>query len=96
MQRIIQVQDTDYEKGIVQFYDRVAELIGEEMGPDDKYDCRHIEIAENIQDTFFDHYEANGYKGEDIMMLLLMSGPKVNKELKRNEVKVLDDFIIRG
>lgn len=96
MQKVIQVQDTDYANGIIKLYERAAELTGAVVGPEDKFDCRYIEIAENIQDKFFEYYEANGYGSEDIMMLLLMAGPKVNKELKPNEVKALDNFIIRG
>lgn len=96
MQKVIQVQDTDYENGITQFYERAAELAGEVAGKDDKFDCRRIEIAGNIQDKFFEYYEANGYGNDDIMTLLLMVGPKVNPELNRNEVIVQDNFVLRG
>lgn len=96
MQKVIQVQDTDYANGITKLYERAAELTGAVVGPEDKFDCRYIEIAENIQDKFFEYYEANGYGNDDIMTLLLMVGPKVNPELNRNEVIVQDNFVLRG
>ena len=86
--------------GLVDFYDAVAR----EMGCADKatnYDCTKIDIAPNIQDGFYEFYsnsaKANGVPESEITvgitMLLAMSGPKVNRDLKANEVEVYDGFI---
>lgn len=68
-----------------------------------KYDCRKINIAENIQDNFYVYYdnlarETDPTLSENdiktgITMLLIMSGPKVDNTLKANEVEVFDGFI---
>ena len=92
--------------GLVEFYDSVAR----EMGCTDtsklQYDCTKIDIAENIQDGFYAYYTALASETDPtssendintgITMLLAISGPKVNKTLKANEVKVFDGFIIKG
>lgn len=69
-----------------------------------KYDCRKINIAENIQDNFYEYYTKYAKETQPeltdndiktgITMLLLMSGPKVDNALKANEVEIFDDFII--
>ena len=68
-----------------------------------KYNCTKINVAENIQDDFYEYY-AEKIKEEQptlsendiktgITMLLVMSGPKVDNALKANEVEVFDGFI---
>ena len=68
-----------------------------------KFDCRKIDVANNIQDMFYEYY-TNLAKGENnsltdndirigITMLLAMSGPKVNEDLADNEVEIFDGFL---
>lgn len=94
----------DKYNGLAEFYDTVAT----EMGCDDVseinyYDCTKINVAENIQDGFYEYY-ANLAREKDptvsendiktgITMLLVNSGPKVDKTLKANEVEIFDGFI---
>lgn len=89
--------------GLTEFYDAVAKEMGYADTSEIKYDCRKINIAENIQDNFYAYY--NNYAKEQdptisendiktgITMLLIMSGPKVDNTLKANEVEVFDGFI---
>ena len=89
--------------GIAELYNAVAREIGYADTSELYYDCTKINIAENIQDGFYECYarharETNPNLNEsDIRigttMLLAMSGPKVDKALKANEVEVFDGFI---
>ena len=68
-----------------------------------KYDCRKINISENIQDNFYVYYDNLARETDPtisendikigITMLLIMSGPKVDNKLNANEVEVFDDFV---
>ena len=84
--------------GIRELFDVVASMMGRET-KDLNYDCRHINVAENIQDGFFAHYrEENQNLSEmdfkvGMTMLLLNYGPKADKELAEDEVEVFDGFI---
>jgi hypothetical protein len=84
--------------GITELYDTVAFLMGKET-KDLNYDCRCINVAPNIQDMFFAHYqEENSHLSESefkmgMAMMLLNYGPKVNENLTDNEVEVFDGFI---
>lgn len=83
---------------ITELYDIAASLMGKET-KDLQYDCRHINIAKNIQDGFFVHYrENNPHMSESefnmsMGMLLLNYGPKVDESLADYEVEVFDGFI---
>lgn len=89
--------------GLPEFYDAVATEMGYADTSELKYDCTKINIAENIQDGFYEHYlafirEKDIYSHEnearaDITLVLAMSGPKVDTNLKANEVEVFDGFI---
>lgn len=89
--------------GIVDFYDVVAKGLGKFGTREFKYDCTKINVAENIQDGFYEYYtqvarETDPTLSESdirtsITMLLAMSGPKVDSTLKANEVEVFDGFI---
>ncbi|MCI6806305.1 MAG: hypothetical protein MR912_12095 [Prevotella sp.] len=83
---------------VVELYDTVASLMGMET-KDLNYDCRHINVARNIQDGFFAHYREENpnlseteYKGA-MAMLLVCYGPKTDEELNDDEVEVFDGFI---
>lgn len=89
--------------GLDMFYDNVAREMGIEPTSKTQYDCTKINVAANIQDDFYEYYlaltKANDiYPNENdarvgITLLLAMSGPKVNADLKANEVEVFDGFI---
>lgn len=83
---------------ITELYDTVANLMGK-GNLDNNYDCRHIDVASNIQDGFFACYrEMNPDLSEldfrmSMTMMLLQYGPKVDETLKANEVEVFDGFL---
>lgn len=68
-----------------------------------RYDCTKINVAANIQDGFYTYYADKARETTPdisdndtkigITMLLAMSGPKVDNNLKANEVEVFDGFI---
>lgn len=68
-----------------------------------KFDCRNINISNNIQDMLYEYYtefakeQDNTLSNSDInigiTMLLVMSGPKVDKNLADNEVEIFEGFI---
>lgn len=101
MSKVIAIKNTHC--GLVEFYEMVAREIGADITSETKYDCRKINIAENIQDNLYEYYKAKAketdpYLSEhditmSITMMLLMSGPKVDYELKANEVEIFDGFI---
>ena len=86
------------------FYDIAAREMGYEHTSDLQYDCTKINIAPNIQDNFYTCYtrlvkETDPQLSDNdisvgITMLLAMSGPKVDINLKANEVEVFDGFIV--
>lgn len=100
MKLLIQ-RETPY--SLVGFYETVAREMGYADTSEIKYDCTKIDIAENIQDEFYNYYyaiaretypkESENEINAGITIMLAISGPKVNKELKANEVEVFDGFI---
>lgn len=88
---------------LTEFYDFVALELGCNNQEDIKYDCTKVNIAENIQDGFYDYYTKLAMETDPVLsendiktgitMLLAMSGPKVDKALKANEVEIFDGFI---
>lgn len=90
--------------GILEFYEQVAREIGYTSPSEIEYDCTKINIAENIQDGFYEYYtqiarETDLVLSESdirtgITIRLAMSGPKVDPTLKANEVEIFDGFII--
>lgn len=88
---------------IIELYEAAATEMGYANASEIKYDCTKINVAANIQDGFYDYYlalirENDTYSHEnearaDITMLLVMSGPKVDANLKANEVEIFDGFI---
>ena len=83
---------------IVELYDTVAALMGKET-ENLKYDCRQINIASNIQDSFFARYrEENQDLSDDdfkmnMNMILVCYGTKVDETLSDNEVEIFEGFI---
>ena len=88
---------------ITELYEAAAKEMGYTDTSEIKFDCTKINVAENIQDGFYDYYlalirENDIYSHEnearaDITMLLVMSGPKVDSDLKANEVEIFEGFI---
>ena len=88
---------------IIELYEAAAKEMGHNDTSKIKFDCTKINVAENIQDGFYEHYlalikENDIYAHEnearaDITLVLAMSGPKVNTSLKVNEVEIFDGFI---
>lgn len=77
------------------FYQTVAETAGYTETEDTLYDCRRILIAPNVRDAIIRYYETAfmGATREQICILLVMSGPKVDSKLKENEVVIQSGFI---
>lgn len=94
----ITILPTEYE-GLPEFYDVIAEKLGYSDTSELQYDCRKINVAPNIQDSFFVQYrEAYPDLSESdlnvhVGMLLVCSGPKMDATLKENEVEVFDGFV---
>ena len=92
----IKVPNKNY--GITELYDTVAKLMGRET-KDLNYDCRHINVAPNIQDSFFAYYREQNPNADEgsfrmwMGMMLLNYGPKTDEKLEEDEVEVFDGFI---
>ena len=104
MSRVIKIDCKKLEnKLLLQFYELVGNELGFDISDENiRYDCRKIEIAENIQDSIYSAYKSvypeafeKDYSGAvtEVAMILALSGPKVNKKLNDNMVKVEEDFI---
>lgn len=89
--------------GLVELYEAVAKEMGYLIPDKLHYNCTKVNVSREIQDGFYTHY-LELVKEEDpnmpeheahcqITMLLAMSGPKVDKSLKANEVEVFEGFI---
>lgn len=81
--------------GLGEFYKNVATELGHTETETTMYDCREINVANNIQEAWFEYYletNPNATKS-DVAMLLLMSGAKVDENLADNEVEVFEGFI---
>ena len=89
---------------IIECYEAVAVQMGYANTSELHYDCTKINVAENIQDEFYNYYTAIIREEQptlsendittSITMILAMSGPKVDKDLKANEVEIFDGFIV--
>lgn len=75
------------------FYDLIALRLGlHTLGSKENhqyiFDCRNINIAQNIQDFCYDYFTEKGISQVDVTMALAMSGPKVDCCLLHNQVSV--------
>lgn len=80
--------------GIVELYNRVAQVLGYEDTDNLHYDCKSIDVAPNVADNIFAYMEKE--EGRDKFaqgMLWVCYGPKANDKLNDDEVMVYDDFI---
>lgn len=88
---------------LLELYETVARQMGHEDVSELTFDCRQINIANNIQNGFYDYYinlvkETEPHASEadirvDVTLMLAIGGPKVDYELKPDEVEVFDKFI---
>lgn len=85
---------------LIELYDTIATTMG--LNTDlCRYDCRKIEIASNLQDNIYRYYiDENSDKTKTevelaVTMMLALSGPKINKQLQNNQVKIYDGFIVK-
>lgn len=74
------------------FYDFIMKELGIE---DKRVDCRHIDVAKNIQDAWYDYASSKGWDSVTFTMTLALVGPKVNDALFYNEVSIDQDFVVR-
>lgn len=77
------------------FYKNVANAAGYTETENTMYDCRKILIAPNIQDAIISTYQEAYPKAsvQDILIHLLISGPKVCEGLGINEVIIQNGYI---
>ena len=82
--------------GILEFYD----IVGKQLGYDTSkvsYSCMKINVAQNIQDKFYEYYREIHKDVADIdtqvAMIICFAGPTVDKSLQDDEVEIFDGFI---
>ena len=89
---------------LLELYETVARQMGHEDTSKLEFDCRKINVANNIQNGFYAHYtdlakQENPSVSEtdarvEITIMLAIGGPKVDYKLKPNEIEVFDGFIV--
>lgn len=100
---ILKLDENDFSHGLVATYENAARKAGFTVTEENRYDCRHICVADNIQDKWIQYYDAwmrEHYPNlssievtQNVMALLLMSGGKVDPMLKENEVSIETGFL---
>lgn len=81
--------------GIVNLYDKVAEVLGYEDTTNLNYDCTKIDVATNIMENIEAFYKER-VDGDYVLafgMDWVCYGPKQNKDLADDEVMIEDGFI---
>lgn len=88
---------------IIELYEAAAKEMGYTNTKELNFDCRQINVAQNIQDGFYAYYTELAKVTDpqvsetevrtEITMLLAIGGPKVDENLADNEVEVFDGFI---
>ena len=79
---------------IPEIYEQAARDVGYPTTPKTKFDCRKILVSEDIQDKAFDYLRSNGYDEASIGMMWCCAGPKVEKQLPKGHVCVMDGFFM--
>lgn len=69
------------------FYNLIRRIFESHTHKVDEIDCCHINIAKNIQDSWFAYSKANGVDGTALAMQLCICGPKALEELPDNTVE---------
>ena len=93
--RHVMLSEEEMMQSLPRFYRAVAEAAGYTETEDTMYDCTRILVASNVQDAIIRYYETTSpeLSREQVITLLLLSGPKVGAELKENEVVIQERFI---
>ena len=97
----ILIQNGNY--SLVELYDLVAREMGHAETTDLHYDCRKINVSEQINDGIIKYYHDAARETDPNMsendikigtaITLLQSGPKLDVTLEANEVEVFEGFI---
>ena len=89
----IRLTDEEVHTSIVQLYNNIALRLG--YNPDNcEYDCRKINVSNDIFERIYDYYRTEENYGMDTMgMVWCCYGPKCDDKLKEYEVEIADDFI---
>ncbi|MBR1634216.1 MAG: hypothetical protein IJ682_04035 [Lachnospiraceae bacterium] len=93
---------SDFSEGLVSTYENIARKDGYPVTDNTTYDCRKLDVADNIQEAWIGFYQ-NRTKSEhphlseyeikqNIMALLLNCGAKVSPLLSDNEVLIHPGF----
>lgn len=93
----------DFAEGLTKTYENVARKSGYPVTEKTVYDCRHLDVAGNIQDAWISFYrnetlvKSPGLPENDVnqkvMALLLNFGAKVSPMLSDNEVLIHHGFV---
>ena len=88
---------------LVELYETVAREMGCPITSETNYDCRKINVSEEIQDGIIQYYHDTARETDPTVsesdikigtaMLLIQSGPKLDVTLNANEVEVFEGFI---
>lgn len=100
---LVRLEMDDFAEGLLTTYENAAMKAGLAVNDKSRYDCRHICVAENVQDEWIRYYknwleEKHPAMSEadvmaNVMSLLLMSGAKVDHSLGKNEITIEDGFL---
>lgn len=73
------------------FYKFIRSLFDTELYEVDEIDCRHINVAKNIQESWFKYGEENSIDASALAMQICMCGPKALEELPDNTVEIQEN-----
>lgn len=79
---------------ITELYRQIAKEIGYEVTENTKFGCTKVLVAKDIQDHVFSYYEGLGYDECSIGMMWCCSGPKVERSLEPNHVRIFPGFFV--
>lgn len=75
------------------FYNLIEQLCAKENKTVKSIDCTKINIAQNIQTSWYDYAKAHNIDTTDLTISLLFAGPKALENIPDNTVEVLDNCI---
>lgn len=74
------------------FYNLIEELCKEPDKEVISMDCTKINVAQNIQKSWYEYAEEHNIDKSSLTMTLLFAGPKAQEHLADNTVEILDGF----
>lgn len=80
-------------EGRTPFYSFIGEKFAGSYDDVKSIDCRKVNVARNIQNSWFEYAKENGITVEDLNMMLLFSGPKALDEIPDNLVELEENAI---